>query len=249
MQEEQNSQTENSSNNPVDPAYRYIKMGFFVSVLILLGSWGMYVWNVGSSFSSESGKWSDFGGFLGGVGSAIAPTLTVAGLLFVWWQGKQGDIQNAKKIDVMANSVNELANHTQEMITQTATMQATVSQLVSQTELMKKHQQELERQGVTLRAHLSEIELHGASLSSQATSNQEQLLEFRKQINMAESSYIAKRLDEGFYNAKQCLDDKILWYYRGLEYENYLTRNGFKKVFYDEGSGRPIIELLAISYS
>lgn len=247
MLEEHNSQPEVSSNVPTDRAYKYVITGLLVSLLILLGSWVMYVWKVGNSLSNDSSDWSDFGGFLGGIGSAIGPTLTVAGLLFVWWQGKQGDVQNARKIDVMAQSVHELANHTKEMIAQTATMQATVKQLVSQTELMKAHQKELERQGGTLRAHLSEIELQRMSLSSQATSNLEQLVEFRKQITMAEASYLAKRFDECFRNVKQSFEDEILYYYQAMEFKKNLERDGFDKVFYKEGTGRPILELLALA--
>lgn len=246
MLEEHNSQPEVSSNAPTDRAYKYVITGLLVSLLILLGSWVMYVWKVGNSLSNDSSDWSDFGGFLGGIGSAIGPTLTVAGLLFVWWQGKQGDVQNARKIDVMAQSVHELANHTKEMIAQTATMQATVKQLVSQTELMKAHQKELERQGGTLRAHLSEIELQRMSLSSQAASNQEQLLEFRKQIKMAEASYLTKRFDECFRNVNQSFDDKILFYFQIMEFEKKLERDGFDKVFYKEGAGRPILEVISL---
>lgn len=134
MQEDEKPQTEYRSNECPDPVYRYIKIGLFVSVLILLGSWGMYIWKVGSSFSSDSGDWSDFGGFLGGIGSAIGPTLTVAGLLFVWWQGKQGDKQNSDKIE----KIND----------QNQALKDTLEELRNQTEIQKKHITILENQQV-----------------------------------------------------------------------------------------------------
>lgn len=46
----------------------------------------LYIEHVGSNFSNDSSKWADLGAYLAGVGSVIAPILSVASILFVWWQ-------------------------------------------------------------------------------------------------------------------------------------------------------------------
>lgn len=92
----------------------------------------MYVWKVGSSLSSDSNDWSDFGGFLGGIGSAIGPVLTVAGLLFVWWQGKQGDKQSESKLDAMNQQHQVMANTLNELVKQTSVMREQLAAFESQ---------------------------------------------------------------------------------------------------------------------
>ena len=187
MSENANPQSENSSTKSSDPAYKWIKIGLLVSVLILLVSWGMYVWKVGSSLSSDSSDWSDFGGFLGGMGSAIGPTLTVAGLLFVWWQGKQGDIQNAKKIDVMADSVQELVN---------------------QTVLMRSHLTELENHGKTYRDQLHELAKQSKSLSLNAHNSEQLVMETQKQLAFLELRNFQEQYQLAITNCRNAIFDK-----------------------------------------
>lgn len=147
----------------------------------------MYVWKVGSSLSSDSNDWSDFGGFLGGIGSVIGPVLTVAGLLFVWWQGKQGDIQNAKKIDVMADSVQELVN---------------------QTVLMRSHLTELENHGKTYRDQLHELAKQSKSLSLNAHNSEQLVMETQKQLAFLELRNFQEQYQLAITNCRNAIFDK-----------------------------------------
>lgn len=57
---------------------------------------GLYINNVGSSFSKNGDDWGYFGSYIGGV---LGPILTTASILFVWFQSKKGFEIQEKQIE------------------------------------------------------------------------------------------------------------------------------------------------------
>lgn len=84
---------------------RLIAFSLIATASTLILSWLLFTYFVGFNISHDSGDWNDLGSFLGGVGGAIAPVLTLTSILFVWKQSMSSAKIASDQIRLLENQI------------------------------------------------------------------------------------------------------------------------------------------------